>query len=449
MTRSSSLQGYLWGAVSLGALSLVLLAVFAVYLFTRNLEMARQASRDRMNNLAAYMIEHVEKDLFSYTLILTPENMPPGFVSEKSAWLARLAKATGLQRVAITDSAGRIYIASEAALKSGSDLLEHGDSACFEKANLSHAPAFCERRQGAMTVQSLYHPFDFFGTRHLVVLESDSNLLAYLEQYRAFIFAMAAFSACVLGGLVAALFFIDRKASQALQRSRLNEQLAFLGRTSAELAHELKNPLAIIKSSVDVLRRQIDPERKNQALNFLSDEVMRLSRLISNILGLSRERELDIRAIDPAQVLAAAQAALHEIFPETKVHVSVPESFRVQGDADAVRQIVENLMRNAAQAMGGQGTCHLVCRHQGGMGLLLVGDEGPGIPLEMRKTLFDPFVTGNKAGTGLGLAIVRSLIERMGWSIELLHDENAALAMETVGAERVKTCFRLTAPLAT
>jgi signal transduction histidine kinase len=448
-SRTTS-QGYLWGAVSLGALSLLLLAVFAVYLFTRNLEMARKASRDRMTNLAAYVVEHVEKDLFSYTLILTPDNLPQGFAAEKGAWLARLAKATGLQRVAITDSSGRIYIASESGLKSGSSLLQSGDSACFERANSTQSPVFCERKQGAVALQSLYHPFDFFGTRHQVVLESDSHLLAYLEQYRAFIWAMAAFSVCVLGGLVAALFVIDRKAREALQRSRRNEQLAFLGRTSAELAHELKNPLAIIKTSADVLRKQIDPERKNQALNFLSDEVMRLSRLISNILGLSRDRELDLRAFGPRMVLEGAQAALHEIYPEVQVHTVLPENFKVRGDIDAVRQIIENLLRNAAQAMGQKGNCHVVCKSELGEGLILVADEGPGIPAEMRQTLFDPFVTGNKAGTGLGLAIVRSLAERMGWRITLLHDQAAA---EAVGVEQVKTqvktCFRLSAPLAT
>lgn len=437
----ASLRVYLWASVAAGAMALLLLAGFAVYLFTRNLEIARQASRERMNNLAAYIVEHVEKDLFSYTLVLTPETLPPAFVEEKHAWLAKLARATGLQRVALTDSLGRIYVASESTLAPGSLITRHAaDSTCFETAARTGDPVFCGRKHGAIALQSLYHPFDFFGNRHLIVLESDSNFLAYLEQYRTFILAVSVFLACILAGLLAALILIERKARAALSLSRRNEQLAFLGRASAELAHELKNPLAIIKASVDVLRRQMDVERKNQAFQFLSDEVMRLSRLISNILGLSRDRQLELRLFHPAATVTPAVQATRDIYPEISVDVQIEAGLQILGDADATRQILENLLRNAAQAMVGQGRCHVTLKSVGTKAVLCVADEGPGIAPELRASLFDPFVSGNKAGTGLGLAIVRNLAERMGWRLSLLHDEAAATAMGRAG---VRTCFRL------
>ncbi len=437
----ASLRVYLWASIAAGALALLLLAGFAVYLFTRNLEIARQASRERMNNLAAYIVEHVETDLFSYTLVLTPETLPPAFVQEKSAWLAKLARATGLQRVALTDSLGRLYVASESTLASGSIITRQvADSTCFEAAAQTGQPVFCGRKQGGITLQSLYHPFDFFGNRHLIVLESDSNFLTYLEQYRTFILAVSAFLACILAGLLAALILIERKARIALSLSRRNEQLAFLGRASAELAHELKNPLAIIKASVDVLRRQMDVERKNQAFNFLSDEVMRLSRLISNILGLSRDRQLDLRSLQPADSVLPAVQATREIYPDITVDVQIESGLQIVGDADALRQILENLLRNAAQAMEGRGHCHVVLKSTATQVEIDVADQGPGIAPELRASLFDPFVSGNKAGTGLGLAIVRNLVERMGWRMSLLHDAAAATA---VGQAEVNTCFRL------
>jgi signal transduction histidine kinase len=365
-------------------------------------------------------------------------------LSAKRAWLFQLAKATGLQHVALTDSLGSIYISSQPELVAGTSLMRYGaDPHCFDSAAHSQKPIYCSRREAKVSLQSLYHPFDFFGTQHLIVLESDSNLLAYLEQYRTFIWAVALFLFAILAGLIAALVLIEGKARAALQWSRRNEQLAFLGRTSAELAHELKNPLAIIKTSVDVLRQQFDPERKNQAMHFLSDEVMRLSRLISNILGLSKDRELNIRPFAPGEVIQAATHAVQEIHPDVQFRQTLEAGVQVRGDLDAVRQIVENLMRNAAQAMGGHGTCHVLCESEGDRVHLYLGDEGPGIPVELRKTLFDPFVSGNKAGTGLGLAIVRSLVDRMGWTISALHGSEAAKAM---GNHSVKTCFNLTAP---
>ncbi len=440
-----TIRPYLWSAIFLAVLGVVLLAGFAVYLFTRNLEIARQASRERMANLADYIVEYLERDLLSYTLILTPESMPANIAAEKRAWLGRLAKATGLEHVALTDSVGTIYIANQIDYAGGSSIIGLGaNAACLDSAAHLGTPIYCLRQQGSLALQSLYHPFDFFGSRHLIVLESDSNFLAYLEQYRAFIWAVVVFLVFVLGGLITAMIFIDGKARAALQLSRRNEQLAILGQTSAELAHELKNPLAIIKASVDVLRKQLDPERKNQAFNFLSDEVMRLSRLISNILGLSRERALDIRPFAPAAALDGAVKAMREIHPDIDIQVTIEKEMLLQGDLDAVRQISENLLRNASQAMGGKGKCHVHCRTEKEKACLWIGDEGPGIPPELRKSLFDPFVSGNKAGTGLGLAIVRNLIERMGWHIELLHDEAASQAM---GNATIRTCFKLSSPL--
>jgi|GEM_PF-2071164 len=439
----NAFRRHLWIGVSLGVLALISLAVFAIYLFTRNLEIARQSSRDRMANLADYIVDYVTQDFFSYTLILSPENLPPDLVKGKNAWLQKLAKATGLQHVSVTDSLGKIYFASESRFKTGASITQSADSACFESASRGGLPVYCNRSLRSLSLQSLYHPFDFFGSRHLIVLESDINFLAYLEQYRTFIYGVSVFLGIILSGLIAALLVIDKRARQALQLSRRNEQLAFLGRTSAELAHELKNPLAIIKSSVDVLVRQMDPERKNQAFQYLSEEVMRLSRMISNILGLSQDRELDIRPMHPGDAVAAAARAVAEVYPGVRVVQSMETEEKVPGDRDALRQIAENLLRNSGQAMQGRGKCAVIYRLQEGRGVLLFGDEGPGIPPQLRASLFDPFVTGNKAGTGLGLAIVRSLAEKMGWEVSLLPQADAARLFQD---EKINTCFRLLSP---
>jgi signal transduction histidine kinase len=213
--------------------------------------------------------------------------------------------------------------------------------------------------------------------------------------------------------------------------------MAFLGRTSAELAHELKNPLAIIKASVDVLRNKLDPGRKEAAFGYLSEETMRLSRLIGNILGFSREQPLAIRPFRPHAALEAARQALAGEFPGVAWSVSVPADLSLPGDMDAFRQMAENLGRNASQAMGGQGSFEVTWDGRGRGGAMRFTDSGPGLPKAVRAKLFEPFVSGSRTGTGLGLSIVKSLCERSGWTLALAADK---------AVDGKPTCFEIGIP---
>jgi len=225
--------------------------------------------------------------------------------------------------------------------------------------------------------------------------------------------------ASLFAALIAWLVILGRRAEKAQMLSRRNERLAFLGRTAAELAHELKNPLAIIKSSVDVARKKFDPDRTYKAFDFVSEEVMRLSRMIGDILGFSRERPMVCEPIDLAAELGRIADDTCLVHAALSMEVNVPVGTRITGDPQALRQIVENLIRNAAAASGGKGRVTIDSQVDGGTTRLLVADDGPGVPEEIRGTLFDPFVSGNKSGTGLGLSIVKTLCERQGWSVRL------------------------------
>ena len=221
--------------------------------------------------------------------------------------------------------------------------------------------------------------------------------------------------------------------------SRRNEHLAFLGRTSAELAHELKNPLAIMKASVDVLRNKLDPNREHAAFGYLSEEVMRLSRMIGNILGFSKDRPLEAKPFRALAALQEASGLQRQDFPGVEWLLELPEELTLLGDRDAFRQLAENLVRNASHAMGGQGTIHVTWAARERGGAMLFSDSGPGLPKSVRGRLFEPFVSGSKTGTGLGLSIVKSLCERAGWTIALASD---------AAVDGKPTCFEVSVPKA-
>jgi two-component system sensor histidine kinase PilS (NtrC family) len=220
--------------------------------------------------------------------------------------------------------------------------------------------------------------------------------------------------------------FTDISDSKRLEELHLRaERLEAVAELSASLAHEIKNPLASIRSSVEQLGRA---KRANPDEKFLTSLVVResdrLSRLLSEFLDFSRVRATECRPLD---LLAVATAAIrlvreHPDCPAEAVIDLAGAPTPMEGDEDLLHRVVSNLVLNAVQASGKGG--HVVVRtgrpaaHElpGAAGIenpvsLTVTDNGPGIPEGLRARLFEPFVTGRTGGTGLGLAIVQRAVE--------------------------------------
>ncbi|PYO75381.1 MAG: hypothetical protein DMD67_11745 [Gemmatimonadetes bacterium] len=220
--------------------------------------------------------------------------------------------------------------------------------------------------------------------------------------------------------------FTDISDSKRLEELHLRaERLEAVAELSSSLAHEIKNPLASIRSSVEQLGRA---KRVNADEKFLTSLIVResdrLSRLLSEFLDFSRVRATECRPLDLRDVAAAAIRLVreHPDCPDDAVIDLKGESAPMEGDEDLLHRVVSNLVLNAVQATGrgarvevrvGRPTSHEL---PGGAGIenpvsLAVSDNGPGIPEGLRARLFEPFVTGRVGGTGLGLAIVQRAVE--------------------------------------
>jgi len=220
--------------------------------------------------------------------------------------------------------------------------------------------------------------------------------------------------------------FTDISDSKRLEELHLRaERLEAVAELSASLAHEIKNPLASIRSSVEQLGRA---KRANPDEKFLTGLVVResdrLSRLLSEFLDFSRVRATECRPLDLHAVAAAAIRLVreHPDCPDDAVIDLAGGSTAMEGDEDLLHRVVSNLVLNAVQAAGkgarvtvrtGRPAPQELPR---GAGIenpvaLAVSDNGPGIPENLRARLFDPFVTGRVGGTGLGLAIVQRAVE--------------------------------------
>jgi len=203
------------------------------------------------------------------------------------------------------------------------------------------------------------------------------------------------------------------------------ERLEAVAALSASLAHEIRNPLASIRSSVEQLARSAHGDEDDRYLaQLIVRESDRLSRLLSEFLDFARVRATEFVPVDLQAVVTAAARLVREhpdCRPEIEIRVQGARTV-LDGDEDLLHRVVANLMLNAVQAARGPSVVTVTTRPAkvaelpGGCTIdqpvcLEVKDTGPGIPEELRNRLFQPFVTGRAGGTGLGLAIVQRAVE--------------------------------------
>ena len=219
--------------------------------------------------------------------------------------------------------------------------------------------------------------------------------------------------------------FTDISDHKRLEELKLRtERLEAVAELSASLAHEIKNPLASIRSSVEQLARSSRADEDERFLaNLVVRESDRLSGLLSEFIDFSRVRVTDNRRLDLESVVDGAVRIVekHPDCPDgTRIEV-ISEPASIEGDEDLLHGIMLNLMLNAAQASKGSAKITVEARPalaselpnaflMGESVMLKISDDGPGVSEKLRKKIFEPFVSGRVGGSGLGLAIVQRAV---------------------------------------
>jgi len=217
-------------------------------------------------------------------------------------------------------------------------------------------------------------------------------------------------------------------------------RLAAVGRLSAGIAHEIGNPLAAIRGLLDLMQTgDLDPDEAKEFLGRIQRETERIHHTIRDLLDFSRhdpvregriESSADLSEVVSDTVkLIDRQTRFRDIELALVLEDGLP---RVRGDHERLRQLLLNLLFNAADALGGKGRIEVRATNGGGIVRLLVQDDGPGIDQEILDQVFDPFVTTKAPGqgTGLGLAVCHTIVELLGGSIEAENREQGGASFE-------------------
>lgn len=214
------------------------------------------------------------------------------------------------------------------------------------------------------------------------------------------------------------------RLEQAQAEARRSERLAALGQLSAGLAHEIRNPLGVIKGSAEMLTQKLGDSNPLAAelAGYISSETNRLSALVTRFLDFARPLHAELSPEDITVVLDRALDDVAKVWKGGVVRVEKEyekDLPPVPLDEGLCEQALLNIVQNAYEAMGdGGGVLHVGVRwaqSRGGVEVR-IEDSGPGIPAELREQIFNPFVTTKKTGVGLGLSIVSKIIDgHHGW----------------------------------
>lgn len=213
---------------------------------------------------------------------------------------------------------------------------------------------------------------------------------------------------------------------EELQRSQATlsqaSRLAALGEVTALLAHEVRTPLGVLRSSVQMLQGESGLSAEGgELLRIIDSETQRLNRLVSSLLDSARTRSpqrspQDLHAlIRHAATLLAAQARDRGILIRQRCEASQPV---VDCDAEQITQVLLNLLMNAVQILPRGGQIEVATRDATGRLVIELADDGPGIPAAERASVFEPFVFKREGGIGLGLAVVRQIVRSHGGDVQ-------------------------------
>jgi signal transduction histidine kinase len=201
------------------------------------------------------------------------------------------------------------------------------------------------------------------------------------------------------------------------------ERLLSLGRLSTVIAHEVRNPLMIIKGSLHALRQKnVDETARHEAVRDINEEVERLNRIVNEVLDFARPIRFDIGPADLNSLCRESAAASHAAGPGRAVTLDLDSrASTIATDAERLRIALVNMLVNARHAVNGtpNGEVTLRTRTNGSYVTIVIADKGAGIDAAHLAHVFDPYFTTKRGGTGLGLPIAKNIIEGLGGSLSI------------------------------
>ncbi len=407
-----------------------------------------QASRDRLDQALGDRLLAVAVSLATTTdgqmiPVAVDTSWAGGYLDILEADFQRLSQDQDLAEISLTLPDGTVLFSTDPGLKTGqpNDFwgLDPGAVASALEGAAASTRLYRHRdnfQKSAHAPVKVFDPeFDEDFVVAVITVSGNSDFFDSLAQLKrgALITGAAVLLVLILMGVF--LLRINRNFERFQESIRRQESLAAMGRMTAGIAHEIRNPLSIIRGAGQHLQRILNEAGiTNPVSDFIPEEVDRLDHILTGYLAFSSDRESPAEPFDLSLCLRRSTRLVTEEVEKAGSRILLPEELPqviVHGDPLRLQQVILNLLLNARDAMptGGQIEVEIVAPTDGFV-RVRVKDEGYGLGSVDQDQLFEPFWTSKEKGSGLGLAMSRRIVEDMNGRLILFQrtDRTGAVA---------------------
>ncbi len=425
-----------WTVIS--SLSTITLVILLTNLFINRLFIDRITTiidnelGGRLMLIAGKIAENIEYDILLENLPSSLESFEPADLTFLNGILETEQQQNDLQAIFIVDRYFRTVIAFPALYSQG-EMVTHlvGDSLYYKSSLHDTVSTSKMYSLSGNYFKTAYAPLkNEIGTIiAVVIVEASAQHFSTIHGFQKYMNWGLVFTFLVLLVAIGLIYWVVTQYTRLQFSMQRNQRLASMGQMAATVAHEIRNPLGIIKSTAEVIKsRHFNKEKPDVLLEFIPTEVDRLNRLVTDFLAFARDRELQPEKQDVVEFIDKVVQEIQHDF-EDDVHIRFAAEIKssiIQFDPDGLKQVLINLFQNAAQAMQNQGeivvSLSTISRWGKKHVQVCVQDSGPGITAP--EKIFEPFFTTKTSGSGLGLAVTQQIITKHGGHISVENTEH-------------------------
>ncbi len=209
----------------------------------------------------------------------------------------------------------------------------------------------------------------------------------------------------------------QQKITEARLKKERDEKLTAIGLLSSRLAHDIRNPLAVIKNGVSLLKYELTDQKNQGRFEMMDKAVSAITHQINDVMDFVRSKPLVISENTITSIINKSIGSL--VIPEGITINVEPSDIKIKCDAKQLEIVFNNLITNAIESMNYQGTVTIRIKQVQGYIHINVQDMGPGVPLDIMDKIFDPLFTTKQTGTGLGLVSCKNIVEQHGGKIAI------------------------------
>lgn len=356
--------------------------------------------------------------------------------SVRSEWV-KLADQAGVANILLLDPTRRVVFSLRDALYKGSERITL-DEPALQQALLGYSASSRLYKVDGEYLKSAYAPLTRFNgdVAGVVVVEGGSNAFRPLDQIT-LSFTVAAVLASALLVIVAIVFLRTfSRLARAEERMRHTDILASVGQLAAGLAHEIRNPLTVLRGVSSRLARidGLGPGEREELFRMIDEEVDRMGSVVQNFLDLSRRPDGQLQEFELKPVLERSLEILRVELSRSRIDARLVWEpggpLRIRGRPQAMHHVFLNLALNARNFMPEGGTLVIRVQPRRSQVRISFEDTGPGVPKAIRNRIFDAFFTTRPEGTGLGLAFVERIVTEHGGSVTVEAAPSGGAAFE-------------------